>query len=371
VAAFGALGEDAAQPSAAPAANDLAGPDAAQASAAPAEDEQAGTDGEPEAAMPVEEDASVPVPTPPPWAKGVEWDTASFNRQIFAIWSADSEGIGASLRKLPQAYNQRLPKAQANLLFFLQGEMAKPGGQSCAVLRLAPKGQPSDSVEAVSWLPPAWKAEDLVPEALRTFGAPWLLAGQPGSVRLGTAGWALPGIGQFINCIAGSVILVTYPFKAALERGATINTATEWLLNMNLSTFKTFARPVLQTPTVQAACLTAGCTAWVPYGWAPILVTKVDQAEPSIVLSTPYMSATLAREYPQVALLATSCSANIELQASKGIAPWRELCQQFKEWASGLIGDPMQAVSPVAQVAKAIMDNADKDNKAKDTQAGQ
>ena len=72
--------------------------------------------------------------------------------------------------------------------------------------------------------------QNMAPEALRSFGSPWLVAGLPGSSRVGANSWPVPGMGQFVIQIKGSATLVTLPYQASLEREATMAGTEEWLM---------------------------------------------------------------------------------------------------------------------------------------------
>ena len=275
------------------------------------------------------------------WTYNVQMDSSSIDTNldpdIVSVWSAEAGGIAAGLRKLPAAFMQRLPQAKQNLVAHLSSESSRLQGTRSALLRLAPKGQPTDSVEGLAWAPDCWKNAEMPPEALRTFGSPWLLIGQPGTARFGNHGWSLPGMGQFINIISGSVVLVTFPLRACIEQGSSMEQAAQWLLNMSMQSFSGFANPL-----IQAATLTEGCTAWLPYGHSVILINTVEANAPSCVLSAPYMSAMLAKNYPLMGLLASYNLKHVEFLASQGVKPWDSLAAQFKEWIMSLMEDGSQ-----------------------------
>lgn len=280
-----------------------------------------------------------------PWTYRVKWNVArgAFNADLFSIWTPDMDDIAADLRKLEAAYNNRLDTAVKELLNFLSREETKPGGSLDGVMRLAAKGRPQDTVESLAWVPNAWSTAAMPPEALRTFGAPWLFVGKPGTIRSGTGGWPLPGMGQFISVISGSVILIVFDYKACLERGASINSAVKWLFDQNLNMLTTFA-----SNAFQAATLPTKATAWVPYGHAVILINRSEVLAPSFVLGTPYLSATLGKKCPLIGQMATYNIQNIESAANRKMKPWDTLGAEFKEWATTLIEDDSEVEASIS-----------------------
>ena len=271
------------------------------------------------------------------YGQGLKWDIPDgmFSADTLAIWSPKANGLGEHLRKLPLSYGHRLQPSQDKMLAYLQGQQGQPDGATMGVLRMPPKGQPTDSVEALSWAPPTWKEKGWVPEALRTFGSPWLLVGQPGSCRVGASGWAMPGMGQFLAVLSGSAYLVTFPYSEAMERGAEMANAHKWLLETTGKVFATFAGKA-----IRAAAMSTGCTAWVPYGWAAILLTTVTHGTPSLVMSAPYLNHALAKQYAWLGVLVKHNVDVVTALQRSGHKPWDTLAPSYLEWLGSLQEGP-------------------------------
>ena len=124
--------------------------------------------------------------------------------------SSAEAGIGGSLRKVT-AYGQRLGEAAGKLGKLLQSEANSPSGAKSCVMRVTPTGGGNDTVESMDWAPKDWRAKGWTPEGLRTFGSPWMVAGMPGSARIGPINWPVPGMGQFLIQVKSSSAVVTFP----------------------------------------------------------------------------------------------------------------------------------------------------------------
>ena len=154
-----------------------------------------------------------------------------FQERLPAAWSpACPDGdIGGGVRRVIPAFGQRVEEACNKLGQILQLEARSPTGARAAVLRVTPNGGLRDSVEAMSWAPQDWLKQDTAPEGLCSFGSPWLLAGFPGSARIGPNSWPVPGMGQFLIQVSGSAFVITFPYGSSLERGAAMQGTEEWL----------------------------------------------------------------------------------------------------------------------------------------------
>ena len=98
---------------------------------------------------------------------------------------------------------------------------------SGAVKRMPPKGAGAggDTFESLKWVPEPWVRLELVPEALREHGSPWLLSTKAAGARFMNSGIPCPGIGHFLIVVTGTVIVITWPMKAVLEMGCEPNGA--------------------------------------------------------------------------------------------------------------------------------------------------
>ena len=285
--------------------------------------------------------ATSPSQVGPTWATGISLDIpdAAFRSDTFAVWSTRSheDGIGASLRKLPKAYGTRLQAEKTRILEFLEEEAGREGGQVLINLRIPPKGGNQDSVEQLAWVPAPFRAS-LQPEALRQFGSPWLQAGQPGTTRMGSSGWVLPGLGKIINILSGNGFLVAFPIHEALERGAGIHETAEWAASLTQTNFNEFAGEHFR-----ASAISAGCTAWIPYGWAPMLVGKAGLSQlPLVTLCSPYLSCSLAQQCTLV-----NCLAAFNLNIAAGSTIWASpACAGVREWLDSLTLRTAQPAHP-------------------------
>ena len=174
--------------------------------------------------------------------------------------------------------------------------------------------------------------QNITPEALRTFGSPWFVAGLPGSSRVGASSWPLPGMGQFVIQIKGSATLVTFPYHASLEHGATMAGTEEWLMALSLDIFNQFSKMSLQ-----AVLLNENSVVWIPYGWVIMLVNCRDQLVMPQALVIPYLNAKLALRYPSLGLLAKFHIENVKFNQKNRVKHWTDYGGSYLEWLSSLI----------------------------------
>ena len=78
---------------------------------------------------------------------------------------------------------------------------------SKACRRLEPKGQPVDSLEQLEWVPDFLRVTKIVPEGLRGMGSPAAMVSAVGTARVDSGDWHLSGMGQYILCCRGAVLL--------------------------------------------------------------------------------------------------------------------------------------------------------------------
>ena len=206
-----------------------------------------------------------------------------------------------------------------------------PNGPRSAVLRVAPKGGQRDTVESMSWAPQAWMKQKMAPEALRSFGSPWLLASMPGASRIGPDHWPTPGMGQFVIQTKGSAMVVTFPYQASLERGATIAGTEDWLMALPPASFNHFAKTSLGAVKVME-----NSVVWIPYGWVTMLVNCRGQLDVPQALAIPYLNAKLALGYPSLGLLVNFHYDYVKANQQNGSKHWREHGDSYLEWLATL-----------------------------------
>ena len=98
----------------------------------------------------------------------------------------------------------------------------------------------------------------------------------------------------------GKSWLVTLPYAASIERGATMQNTEEWLMNLPPASFNQFSRTCFK-----AVRLVKHTVVWIPYGWVSILVNMRGQLDSAQALVIPYLNAKLALDYPSIGLLVT------------------------------------------------------------------
>ncbi|MCP4243590.1 MAG: hypothetical protein GY772_23795, partial [bacterium] len=98
-----------------------------------------------------------------------------------------------------------------------------------AMQQLRPKGGGRDTVERLDWLPNSMRDTAGAPQALRTFGAPWLLSQEPRTHRTGAETYPLVGFGHFLVPLAGEALVVVWPMSPLIRLGIMGHRITEWM----------------------------------------------------------------------------------------------------------------------------------------------
>ena len=121
-----------------------------------------------------------------------------------------------------------------------------------------------------------------------------------------------------------------------------MHTAVSWALGMDLTHFTQFANA-----SIKSATLGPGCTAWIPYGWAPILINRAGGSV-AMSLHVPYVSTILARRYPLLGLWCRYQLDSVPHQKSmeKHAGP-------FQEWLESLL-IPSSAQSSTGTTSVAV-----------------
>ena len=268
-------------------------------------------------------------------------DTPSeeFDARTPTAWSpngsSEAHDIGDSLRNIIPAYKKRLTEVSETLEKSIRKDSLDPNGARSAKMRISPKGGNKDTVESMSWAPQARAFQSMAPEAMRTFGAPWLVAGLPGSSRIGPNSWPAPGVGQFIIKTTGSAWLVSFPYAASLERGATMDATEDWLINLPPTNFNQFAKAHFQVVR-----LVQQSVVWIPYGWVTMLVNCRNTLDICQALVIPYLNANLAIGYPSLGLLVTFHIQLVKAHQANGQKHWKEHGDSYLEWLANLSNGP-------------------------------
>ena len=289
----------------------------------------------------------------------------TFDWRSPASWSPDSSdgGVGGVLRKVIPAYGQRIGEASKQLTKLLEAEARSASGGKSAVLRLTPKGGGRDTVESMSWVPKGFLDKDIAPEGLRSFGSPWLTAGIPGSSRIGPNSWPAPGMGQFLIQAKGSALVVTFPYAASLEQGASLAATEDWLVALPPASFNRLAKG-----SMQAGRLAENSVFWIPYGWVTILVNCTGQVEFPRTLVIPYLNAKLALGYPSIGLLVNFHIDHVKSNKEKGGTYWNQHGDSYMEWLGTL--DVQEARQVDQDGTQVIPPPALMDGKAEDGDSG-
>ena len=251
-----------------------------------------------------------------------------------AAWSTDTSAdkFGACVRKVILAYGPRLAEASKKLSDSLQKQVRSGMGSKCAVLRVAPKGGGQDTVESLSsWAPKSWLDKHIPPEGLSKFGSPWIVCGLSGSCRFGPNGWPTPGMGQFLVQVKGDALLVTFPYSASFECGASMKDTEAWLMGLAPLNFNHVAKT-----SFRAAKLVEGTVLWIPYGWVPVMVNCAAQPELPMTLVIPYLSAKLALRFTSIGMLVNFQFYNVTANKHAGGQMWKEHGDSYLEWLSCL-----------------------------------
>jgi hypothetical protein len=266
-----------------------------------------------------------------PWSFGFDFDQDELLTPAMdsvMVWSPASEGDGATLRNLPVAFGERLATTLSSVIAFLDREQGDSPVNGLAIQRLRPKGGLIDSFELWEWIPKSLMKRKQIPQSVQSFGSPWILGGLPGTCRNAhPSQWDLQGMGQFLHVLAGSCFVVTFPFRDAMERGASWSQASSWLLDLNLPGFTTFA-----AESFKAASLTKDSSMWIPYGWATLLITKMSSPGPSLVLHIPYLNHGLATQFAWRSQLVAHNQKNLADKCKSAPKLWSLYREELNHW---------------------------------------
>ena len=156
---------------------------------------------------------------------------------------------------------------------------------------IAPKGTPKDSIEQLSWVPQFMRSKQVKPEAMRELGVPTLHVSQAGAVRHLSEHWAVSGMGQMVSCLSGSAVFFAYPVSSAVNLGASLDRAGEFLFeDMQYQQFTSWAERHMKWATVRQ-----GSSIWLPYGYFSGMVSLTGRASWSSFLAVPFVNVKLAQ----------------------------------------------------------------------------
>ena len=255
----------------------------------------------------------------------------TFDRGILTAWTSKCSGpVAARLQKLGRSFGERLTKDAQRSAQWLQEEAEKPSGQGqvTANLRMPPKGSGRDTLESLHWVPSVWQEQGQTPEAIRTFGAPWLLSSNAGILRSGEAAWQHPGFGHFLVILQGNGWLTGFPIRDAMEMGGHPFNPAEWSLNLIQDHFNAFAGASMRGVAIQE-----GMVLWVPYGWATMALADHNLSGPFQCIQVPYLNAALALEVP---LMKYFIQHNLGICQNTANLWTPDVCKQLVDWLTNL-----------------------------------
>ena len=246
-------------------------------------------------------------------------------------------GVGGLLRTLPAAMDiTKVNKLVADYCRTLNKAEAK----GMVMMRVAPRGQPWDSLGMAEWVPLPWRASKSLPEKLDDFGSPWFIGQSFGTLRKGIRRWPMHGIGQFVVGVSGDVILCCWPGHSALARGCEWTNMEQFLFNLNHARFREWA-----DVNVRAVHLGEGDVAWIPYGW---VAATVGNSVASVQMIQPYIAANLAMRCRPFKDLAAAQRAMVEGNMGNPKTPWSLIGRSFLDW---LLGVEATGVHPPVHLA--------------------
>ena len=225
--------------------------------------------------------------------------------------------------------------------------MANSGGDQ-AQKRLEPKGQPADTLELLEWVPEEWRANKIMPEALRGMGAPTLLVSKVGECRYGPDSWPLVGLGQFVLCLKGEVTLFAWPAESVLQKGCDLS--GQWQFLFSDLSFKPFQE--WADNYAHFVDMSEGHSVWVPYGWYVASITRTTGSQNSVMLAQPYVAKGLASKCSEWPAVSEYLAMVIKDAQARGTKAWREHGPSALEWLQ-----PLDAAAEAAvQALPALQD---------------
>ena len=191
-----------------------------------------------------------------------------------------------------------------------------------------PKGQPTDTLEALDWVPEDWSASKMVPEALRGLGVPVVLVTMSGEAVSNTKDWACDGVGQLLLPLSGSVTLMCWPAGSLISLGSTIAGQHDFLMKaMPYQLFSCWA-----DTHAKFVRLTPGSAFWMPYGWYGFMLARPSDEDVVSVLAQPYVTMALAHQCALWNLVSDALQTNIQQSVKDGNKWYVQNGPSFIEW---------------------------------------
>lgn len=283
--------------------------------------------------------------SPVPYAPGIKPMAGDeVEPTAYAWFRAGDSGIGATLATVRDAIgSDRIASSVQTCQAFM-----KERKERVAMLRLTPKGQPHDSVEALRWVPEAWSTSGFAPEALRQHGAPWMMVTAPGTARATAATLPFYAQAHYLHVVSGRLFIMWFSTKAILDAGSTPAGTAELLASMTGKRFQEWSEAELDH-----AILGPGDGAWVPYGIQTVLIAMASATEDSpdaVSLLVPWHSGSLFRLCDERAEIIEDAATTVRIQMANNVSPWNKFGQQYLDFAAGV---DQQAVDRSEATARA------------------
>ena len=180
-----------------------------------------------------------------------------------------------------------------------------------------PKGQPTDTLEALDWIPEDWAASRMVPEALRGLGVPRVLVSKSGEATMTNKEWPMCGLGQFLLPLSGSITLMCWPVSSLLSLGVSVSGQLDFI--NRAMPYKSFS--VWADNKARFVRLVPGSAFWMPYGWYGLMLSRPADDNHVSVLTQPYVTKVLAHACPDWPAVSADLQA-IVAQMVKENTPW-------------------------------------------------
>ncbi|MCP4244751.1 MAG: hypothetical protein GY772_29770, partial [bacterium] len=264
-------------------------------------------------------------------------EASDLNWTVPMWFGAESEGVGTALRSLRSACGaERVTQALVKLAMYVAS------GESVSMLLMTPRGAGRDTVETLAWVPKELAA---VPEALRSFGAPWLFTQCANAHRQGDLAYPFPGLGHFLLGLEGKMLVITWPMRPLVSMGLEGQDMWKHMSSWPVDRLADFVEK-----NAVHFCLSCGASAWIPYGHFSLLVA-LPGSDRASVLFQPIVSAPLAKECDAAPLRVMKVWWENFGATTAVDKPWDTLLPAAIDWCGQVVRAAAEAASPAARLA--------------------
>ena len=231
---------------------------------------------------------------------------------------------------------KKLEAASAKLKKWAE-EQPNDGGKLCYV-RVVCRGPPSDQWENWDWMPKGLRDSGVLPEHARQFGATFLLRSDAATMRCGHSMMPSAGVGQFLLCIQGRVLVLQWNSRVLMDLNIEISKQLDYLSGRSCAQFIRFA-----DNHCKRHLLASNDSVWVPYGWQCMILT-LDSPAVAEILQVPIFNVRMAVDHlsyhPQIARQCLEfASDNVKGWISAGDKPWVTVGEPYLQWWSTVVGE--------------------------------